>query len=93
MASGRVPTTPDLVPIPLLPGTDDLAAYDIVAAVSNKVEELAATLSESREVMNPEEAADFLRISYDAFRKIAPSIPRRRVSGRRYVYMRGELLN
>lgn len=46
----------------------------------------------SREVMNAEEAADFLRMPYDSFRRIAADVPRHRVTERRYVYLRNELL-
>jgi hypothetical protein len=42
--------------------------------------------------MNAEEAADFLRVPYDNFRKLAPTLPRHAVTERRYVYVRGELL-
>jgi len=42
--------------------------------------------------MNAEEAADFLRIPYDNFRRMASDLPRHRISERRYVYVRGELL-
>ncbi len=41
--------------------------------------------------MNAYEAADFLRLSYDAFRKVAPSMPRYKVAGG-YRYLQSELL-
>ncbi len=46
---------------------------------------------QEREVMNAEEAADFLRIAYDSFRRLAPELPRHRITERRYVYFRDEL--
>jgi hypothetical protein len=45
-----------------------------------------------RELMNAEEAADFIRMSYSEFRKRAPEFPRYAISERRYVYWRPELL-
>lgn len=47
----------------------------------------------AREVMNAEEAADFLRLSPGAFRKLAPTLPRAAIyetSG--YRYLRDDLL-
>lgn len=41
--------------------------------------------------MDAREAAEFLRLSYEAFRKIAPSVPRHRL-GSSYRYLRSELL-
>ena len=52
----------------------------------------AAGASHKREVMNAEEAADFLRIPYDNFRRLAAGLPRHRVTERRYVYLRQELI-
>ena len=52
------------------------------------------TQSQEREVMNAVEAADFLRLSEDAFRKLAPSLPRVALYGRfGYRYLRGDLLD
>jgi hypothetical protein len=46
-----------------------------------------------REVMNAEEAADFLRLSPTAFRKLAPSLPRCQIYERSgYRYLRSDLL-
>jgi hypothetical protein len=42
----------------------------------------------SREVMNAKEAADFLRLPYDNFRRLARGLPPHAVSERRYVYLR-----
>jgi hypothetical protein len=41
--------------------------------------------------MIAEEAADFLRIPYDSFRRMASELPRHRLTERRYVYFRNEL--
>jgi hypothetical protein len=49
-------------------------------------------LRESRELMNAKEAADFIRMSYSEFRKIASIVPRHRISERKYVYRRSQLL-
>jgi hypothetical protein len=46
-----------------------------------------------REVMNAEEAADFLRLSPTAFRRLAPSLPRCQIYERSgYRYLRSDLL-
>ncbi len=47
-----------------------------------------------REVMDAREAADFLRISYDLFKRMAGQgkLPRHAVTERNYVYLRSELL-
>jgi hypothetical protein len=42
--------------------------------------------------MNAKEAADFLRMPYSEFRRLAPHLPRHPVTERRYVYHRKELL-
>lgn len=59
-----------------------------------KVEEIAEEIARSkyREVMSSEEAADFLGLSYPHFRRIASSLPRHKLTGRRYAYIRSELL-
>lgn len=46
----------------------------------------------SREVMDAREAADFLRIPYSEFKRIAPCLPRSPVTERRFVYYRRDLL-
>jgi hypothetical protein len=49
--------------------------------------------SHVREVMNAEEAADFLRLSPTAFRKLAPALPRCQIYERSgYRYLRSDLL-
>ncbi len=45
-----------------------------------------------REVMDAREAADFLRISHDLFKRLAPGLPRHAITERNYVYLRSELL-
>ena len=46
-----------------------------------------------REVMNAEEAADFLRLSSTAFRRLAPTLPRCQIYERSgYRYLRSDLL-
>lgn len=52
---------------------------------------LPSSASHEREVMNAEEAAEFLRMPYDSFRRIASEVPRHRLTERRYVYLRDEL--
>jgi len=61
-------------------------------ALLESMELLAESLHTSRELMNAQEAADFLRISYPEFRRLAPYVPRHPVTERRYVYHRKELL-
>ncbi len=47
-----------------------------------------------REVMNAEEAADFLRLSPTAFRRLAPALPRCQIYERSgYRYLRSDLLS
>ncbi len=46
-----------------------------------------------REVMDAREAADFLRLSENAFNKLAPSLPRVRIYDRSgYRYLRSDLV-
>src|SRR5215217_7563951 len=53
----------------------------------------AARSPYDREVMNAEEAADFLRLSPTAFRKLAPTLPRCQIYERTgYRYLRSDLL-
>ena len=56
------------------------------------IDQLTASLHTSRELMNAKETADFLRMPYSEFRRLAPYLPRHRVTERRYVYHRKELL-
>ncbi len=61
-------------------------------ALLERVEELIESLPTSRELMNAKEAADFLRLPYTEFKRLAPTLPRHAVTERRYVYSRRELL-
>jgi hypothetical protein len=61
-------------------------------ALLDSIELLAESLRTSRELMNANEAADFLRMPYSEFRRLAPYLPRHPVTERRYVYHRKELL-
>jgi hypothetical protein len=62
-------------------------------ALLDSIELLAESLRTSRELMNAEEAAEFLRMPYSEFRRLAPYLPRHPVTERRYVYHRKELLD
>jgi hypothetical protein len=61
-------------------------------ALLDSIELLAESLRTSRELMDAKEAADFLRMPYSEFRRLAPYLPRHLVTERRYVYHRKELL-
>jgi hypothetical protein len=61
-------------------------------ALLDSIELLAESLRTSRELMNAQEAADFLRMPYSEFRRLAPYLPRHPVTERRYIYHRNELL-
>jgi hypothetical protein len=62
------------------------------AALLERIEQLAESLHTSRELMNAKEAADFLRMPFSEFRRLAPHLPRHPLTERRYVYHRKELL-
>ena len=64
-----------------------------VVALLERVEQLTESLHTSRELMNAKEAAEFLRMPYSEFRRLAPYLPRHTVTERRYVYHRKELLD
>ena len=61
-----------------------------------RAEQIAAKVARApydREVMNAEEAADFLRLSPTAFRRLAPTLPRYQIYERSgYRYLRSDLL-
>jgi len=57
-----------------------------------RIEQLTESLHTSRELLNAKEAADFLRMPYSEFRRLAPYLPRHPVTERRYIYHRKELL-
>jgi hypothetical protein len=61
-------------------------------ALLDSIELLAESLHTSRELMDAKEAAEFLRMPYSEFRRLAPYLPRHPVTERRYVYHRKELL-
>ena len=63
-----------------------------VVALLERVEQLTESLHTSRELMNAKEAADFLRMPYSEFHRLASYLPRHRVAERRYVYHRKALL-
>lgn len=73
---------------------DKPASLDAILqrVILQKLEEVAVRISESREVMNAQEAADFLRIPYGTFRQLAPELPRHAITEARFVYLRSELL-
>ena len=66
----------------------EATATELATAIAEKLEDVAGSLRESRELMNAKEAADFLRMPYPEFRRLAPYLPRHRVAERRYVYHR-----
>lgn len=61
--------------------------------LAKRIDAGAARSSHDREVMNAEEAADFLRLSPTAFRRLAPKLPRCQIYERSgYRYLRSDLL-
>ena len=62
-------------------------------ALMESTEQLTESLPTYRELMDAKEAADFLRMPYSEFRRLAPYLPRHPVTERRYVYHRKELLD
>lgn len=64
----------------------------LVADLAALLERTLLAVERPPEVMNAEEAADFLRIPYQNFRRIAQGLPRHPVTERRYVYLRSELI-
>jgi hypothetical protein len=70
-----------------------LIAGEIDRALGEKVENFPEDSSgTTREVMHSRDAADVLAMSHAAFNKLAPSLPRHRLSPGRYVYLREDLL-
>ena len=63
-----------------------------VVEVLDRLDSLMDYLRTSRELMDAKEAADFLRLPYTEFKRLAPTLPRHAVTDRRYVYSRRELL-
>jgi hypothetical protein len=68
-------------------------AQEVSTALLEKVQDLSERLdaSEAREVMRASEAAELLSMGEAAFRKLAPEVPRCRISDNRYVYLRKDL--
>lgn len=62
------------------------------ALIAQSVERTLSEIGQAKEVMSPEEAAEFLRMPYSEFRRLAPKLPRHAISERKHVYVRGELL-
>jgi hypothetical protein len=54
-----------------------------VVVLLQRIEQFAEPLHKSRELMNAEEAADFLRMPYSEFRRLALYLPRHRLIERR----------
>lgn len=58
-----------------------------------RLQRLVKETEYEREVLDAKQAADFLRMPEAEFRRLAPSLPRHRISERRYVYLKRELLD
>lgn len=75
----------------------DTAGYppveDLATLVERAVEEAVEQLDLSIEAINSRDAAEFLAISHASFNKLAPSLPRCRISDNRFVYLRADLLS
>jgi hypothetical protein len=80
----------------VLRGTDhqrEASLEEILAErIAGTLEELVERSEKVPELMDAEEAAVFLRLPYDSFRRIAPSLPRHMITPKRAVYSRRELL-
>ena len=61
-------------------------------AVLEKVERILEEASRSKELLDSKEAAEFLRLPYSTFKRIAPSLPRHPITEQRFIYHRGELI-
>ncbi len=61
-------------------------------AVREAMTELLLKAEGEKEVFNAREAAEFVCMPYDSFKRIAPTIDRLPVSEHRYVYLRKDLL-
>lgn len=61
-------------------------------AVKDAMKELALATQGEKDVFNAKEAAEFLRISYESFKRFAPEVDRIAISEHRYVYLREDLL-
>lgn len=65
---------------------------DLIAKIAERLEAMAESAHKSRELMDSREAAEFLRLSYDEFRRLAPNLPRHPITEKRFRYSRRELL-
>ena len=75
----------------VLEAIPELEAF--VAEIGRIVEEnRRLTDAQAREVMDSKEAAEFLRMSWQSFREIAPTLPRHAITRGKFVYRRTELL-
>lgn len=75
----------------VLGAVPELEAF--VAEIGRIVEESRSLReSQAREVMTSREAAEFLRMPWQSFREIAPSLPRHAITRGKFVYLRSELL-
>jgi hypothetical protein len=61
-------------------------------AVKDAVKELVARAESEKDVFSAREAAEFVCMSYDAFKRVASTIERVQISEHRYVYLRKDLL-
>ena len=69
------------------------ASSSLEALLAERIAAEAVRAPYDREVMNAEEAADYLRLSPTAFRKLAPALPRCQIYERSgYRYLRSDLL-
>ena len=55
------------------------------------LDRLASQMAEQRAWMDSKEAAEFLGLPLDEFRRLAPTLPRHKISERRYRYYAPEL--
>ena len=70
-----------------------MPASSLEALLAERIAAGATRSPYDREVMNAEEAADFLRHSPTAFRRLAPALPRYQIYERSgYRYLRSDLL-
>jgi hypothetical protein len=60
--------------------------------LTEKLEDRPEPQEEGREVMSARNAAEYMDMSIAAFNKLAPELPRHRLSEARFVYLRSELL-
>jgi hypothetical protein len=68
-------------------------AQVVAAVVAERVQALMEESEAGAEVMRASEAAEFLTMGQQAFSKIAPELPRSRISDSRFVYLRKDLLS